>query len=135
LELEDSAVRINGFSPFAGTRIGIKDRRAPIPAATAAVLAKMPPPEANTPVVEFLLSDLSCHVTGQLVRLDKGELQLYTHPALLLPSVTRDTWTAHGVAEVFATEFRDRLIPCGMVGMTTLPVELPSGGRKRPAPG
>jgi NAD(P)-dependent dehydrogenase (short-subunit alcohol dehydrogenase family) len=131
LELQGSGVRVNALSPFAATRIAIKDRRAPIPAEMAAQLAQLPPPEANTPVVEFLLSDLSRHVTGQLVRIDKGELQLYTHPALLLPSVSRTDWTAEAVAQAFATEFNDRLVPCGVLGMTSLPVQLQSGFWKR----
>ncbi len=134
LELEEFNVRMNALSPFAGTRIGVKDRRGPLAPDTAARLASMPPPEANTPVVEFLLSDLSRNVTGQLVRIDKGELQLYTHPALLLPAISRPTWTAETIAEAFQTAFHDRLIPCGIVGMESMPVELEDGRRKRPAP-
>ena len=131
LELQGSGVRVNALSPFAATRIALKDRHGPIPAEMAAQLAQLPPPEANTPAVEFLLSDLSRHVTGQLVRIDKGELQLYTHPALLLPSVSRSDWTAEAVAQAFASEFNDRLIPCGVLGMTSPPVELQSGFWKR----
>jgi len=131
LELAGSGVRVNALSPFAATRIALPDRRGPIPEQMAEQLALLPPPEANSPVVEFLLSDLAKSVNGQLVRIDKGELQLYTHPALLLPSVTRAEWTAELVAQTFDHEFKDRQVPCGVRGMTDLPVELQSGYWKR----
>lgn len=131
LELAGSGVRVNALSPFGATRIAFPDRRAPIPEEMAKRLALLPPPEANSPVVEFLLSDLAKNVNGQLVRIDKGELQLYTHPALLLPSVTRAEWTAELVAQTFEHEFKDRQVACGIRGMTDLPVELRSGYWKR----
>ena len=131
LELAGSGVRVNALSPFGATRIALPERRGPIPEEMAKQLALLPPPEANSPVVEFLLSDLARNVNGQLVRIDKGELQLYTHPALLRPSVTRPQWTAELVAQAFENEFRDRQVPCGVRGMEELPVELRGGYWKR----
>ena len=131
LELAGSGVRVNALSPFAATRIALPDRRGPIPEEMAKQLALLPPPKANSPVVEFLLSDLAKNVNGQLVRIDRGELQLYTHPALLLPSVTRAEWTAELVAQAFENDFKDRQVPCGVRGMKELPVELQSGYWKR----
>lgn len=133
LELAGTGVRVNALSPFGATRIALKDRKAPIPQEMAKELAKLPKPEANAPVVEFLLSDRAKQVNGQLVRIDQGELQLYTHPALLLPSLVRAEWTAETVAQAFADEFKDRLVPCGVLGMTSLPVELERGYWKRSA--
>lgn len=131
LELAGSGVRVNALSPFGATRIAFPDRRAPIPDDMAKQLALLPPPEANSPVVEYLLSDLAKNVNGQLVRIDKGELQLYTHPALLVPSVRRPDWTAELVAEAFEQEFKERQVPCGIRGMADLPIELQSGYWKR----
>jgi NAD(P)-dependent dehydrogenase (short-subunit alcohol dehydrogenase family) len=129
LELAGSGVRINGLSPFGATRMGMpKDAT---PEQVAALHANVQQPEANSPVVEFLLSDLAKDVNGQLVRIDKGELQLYTHPALLLPSATRSEWTPELIAEAFGHEFRDRQVPCGVLGMEHLPVPLQSGFWKR----
>ncbi len=84
-------------------------------------------------MVEYLLSDAAANVNGQLVRIDKGELSLYTHPALLLPSISQESWTAGQIAEAFATVYKDRQIPCGVWGMESLPVELTSGHWKRAA--
>ena len=97
-------------------------------------MAEIQPPEANSPVLEYLLSDLSAGVNGQLVRIDKGELHLYTHPALLIPPVVREEWTAVTVAQAFDNELKNRLVPCGVLGMRELPVELQSGFWKRTVP-
>ena len=129
LELAGSGVRVNGLSPFGATRMGVPWNATP--EEIAKMHAGMQKPEANSPVVEFLLSDLARDVNGQLVRIDKGELCLYTHPALLLPAAVRSEWTAESIADAFKTEFKDRQIPCGVRGMTALPVELQSGYWKR----
>lgn len=127
LELEGTGVRVNALSPFGRTRIGnLTDEDLENPA-VAKAYAEMQPPEANSPVLEYLLSDLSADVNGQLVRIDKGELQLYTHPALLVPPVVREQWTAEEVDRAFRNELKDRRVPCGVLGMKELPVELGSG--------
>ena len=94
-------------------------------------MAEIQPPEANSPVVEYLLSDRSAAVSGQLIRIDKGELTLYTHPALQVPPIVRDTWTLETIADAFDRDLKDRLVPCGVIGMTGEPVPLQSGFWKR----
>ena len=136
LELAGTGVRVNGVSPFGATRMtdpAVTTPLVPDLERAYALFAEIQAPEANSPVVEYLLSDLSAGVNGQLVRIDKGELQLHTHPALLVPPAVRSHWTAQTVAEAFATAFKDRLVPCGIRGMKDLPVELPSGFWKRTA--
>jgi NAD(P)-dependent dehydrogenase (short-subunit alcohol dehydrogenase family) len=129
MELAGSGVRVNGLSPFGATRMGIPAGASPEQVAT--LHANLQRPEANSPVVEFLLSDLAKDVNGQLVRIDKGDLQLYTHPALLLPAVTHPAWTAEMIADAFQHELKGRQVPCGVLGMKELPVEMQSGYWKR----
>jgi NAD(P)-dependent dehydrogenase (short-subunit alcohol dehydrogenase family) len=131
LELAGTGVRVNGLSPLGKTRMGLPPEGTPIPPDVQRAIDAIQPAEANSPVVEYLLSDLSSHVSGQLVRIDKVEVSLYTHPALLLPSAIRPSWTAETIADAFDREFRDRLVPCGVMGMTSLPVELKSGFHRR----
>ena len=107
MELEGSGVRVNGLSPFGRTRMGLTGGDEEDPEILRMSEA-LPPPEQNSPVAEYLLSDLSAGVNGQLIRIDRGELQLYTHPALLLPAVVHPEWTAEAVAEAFAGELKDR---------------------------
>jgi NAD(P)-dependent dehydrogenase (short-subunit alcohol dehydrogenase family) len=128
LELAGTGVRVNGLSPFGATRMmsGNMDE-----AERRKRLAQLPPPEQNSPVVEFLLSDLAKDVNGQLVRIDKEEVYLYTHPALLTPPAARPSWTAEALAEAFANEFKDRQVACGVMGMDALPQDLRSGFWRR----
>lgn len=127
VDLLGTGVRINAVSPFGKTRmadatsayrksIGAKDRS-----------ASFQPPEDNSPLVEYLLSDRAEGVNGQVVRIDSGEVQLYTHPALLVPSAYRESWTAEQIADAFDSDLRERLVPCGVLGMEQGPVPLKSG--------
>jgi NAD(P)-dependent dehydrogenase (short-subunit alcohol dehydrogenase family) len=126
MELEGSGVRVNGLSPFGRTRMGL-DENALDPAALAKALANSQDPEANSPVVEYLLSDRATGVNGQLVRIDRGDLQIYTHPALLMPAIVRESWTAEEVADAFDAELKHRQVACGVMGMVAGPVPLTSG--------
>jgi NAD(P)-dependent dehydrogenase (short-subunit alcohol dehydrogenase family) len=139
LELAGTGVRMNAISPFGLTDIASNSARqinrrcqADFPEEALPPGIRIQPPAANSPVVEYLLSDEADWVHGQLVRIDNGELQLCTHPALLLPSVVREQWTAEDVAAAFTTDFRDRMVPCGVMGMECLPVDLKSGFWQRP---
>ncbi len=127
VDLAGTGVRINGLSPFGNTRmaehtsayrrsIGAVDRS-----------SKFQPAEANSPLVEYLLSDRAEGVNGQIVRIDSGEIQLYTHPALLVPPLYRESWTAAEIADAFDADLRARLVPCGVLGMEQGPVPLKSG--------
>jgi NAD(P)-dependent dehydrogenase (short-subunit alcohol dehydrogenase family) len=141
LELAGTGVRVNALSPFGSTEIldnsnryllrrfgeGVSTSR--LPERQAAIQ----PPEANSPIVEYLLSDEAAGVNGQLVRLDGGEISLYTHPALLQPSVKRERWDAQAVAEVFAQDLAQRQVRCGVLGTEHLPVDLATGHWKRAA--
>jgi NAD(P)-dependent dehydrogenase (short-subunit alcohol dehydrogenase family) len=127
LELEGTGVRANGLSPFGLSRMTLPTETYYDEETRAARVAEIQPPEANSPVVEFLLSDRAEGVNGQLVRIDKGDLQIYTHPALLLPAVHREHWTGEDVADAFDADLRHRLVPSGVQGMEHGPVPLTSG--------
>ncbi len=141
MELAGTGVRVNGLSPFGATNLLANSSRyinrrfaggAPEPGRPERTV-EIQPPEDNSPIVEYLLSDEASDVNGQLVRIDSGEIQLYTHPALLVPSVKRDRWDAQLVAQAFAEDLKQRQVPCGVWGMPSLPVELTSGHWKRAA--
>jgi NAD(P)-dependent dehydrogenase (short-subunit alcohol dehydrogenase family) len=129
LELAGTGVRVNALSPHGATRMVLAsfddDEEA------RRVQAGFPSPATNSPVVEYLLSDAAREVNGQLAFVCGNEINLYTHPALLVPPAVREHWTAEAMADAFDHEFRDKLIPCGTVGMETLPIALQSGHWKR----
>lgn len=125
LEFKRAGVRVNALSPFGATRMtresGLYFGRTEDPH------KGVQSPEANAPVVEFLLSDRAEGVTGQILRIDGGDFQLYTHPALLLPPVHRDSWTGEEIADAFDAHLRERMVPCGVWGMESGPVPSTSG--------
>jgi len=131
MELAGTGVRVNALSPFGKTTIGGLTEQDLEDPEMARRYAEIQPPEANSPVLEYLLSDKAAAINGQLVRIDKGEIHLYTHPALLVPPVVHADWTAAEVARAFATDLKNRQVGCGVLGMTELPVELESGFWKR----
>ncbi|TAM65113.1 SDR family oxidoreductase [Mycobacterium sp.] len=116
-ELQGTGVRVNAVSPQARTRMS---------AIVAEYLNKhelpqypgtQPEPEANAPVVVYLLSDAASAVTGQTVRIEGPQLALMTHPCVLLPVLTQDQWTEDAVAEAFANDLIKRQQPVGILGM------------------
>jgi NAD(P)-dependent dehydrogenase (short-subunit alcohol dehydrogenase family) len=119
IELAGTGVRVNGLSPFGATTMGVTEEN-------KHMLALMQPPEANAPVIEFLLSDLSSHVNGQILRIDRQELWIYEHPALQAPPAVRSSWDVHTLAEAFK-EFKDRQVACGVTAVGHNPVDLKSG--------
>jgi NAD(P)-dependent dehydrogenase (short-subunit alcohol dehydrogenase family) len=128
IELAGTGVRVNGLSPFGATRMTTQVDEGVLDAETRARrVAQLQPPEANSPVVEYLLSDRAAGVNGQLVRIDKGELQLYTHPALLVPSLVDPAWTAEAIADAFDADLAHRQVACGVLGMRAGPEPLTSG--------
>jgi hypothetical protein len=71
-------------------------------------------PEANVPVVTFLLSDLSNDVTGQVVRMTGTKLSVMTHPAIRSPVLDRNAWTIDSVAEAFRETLAAQQLPTGL---------------------
>ena len=119
LELAGTGVRANALSPVAaGTGMSADD-------------PDVQKPEANSAIVEFLLSDRAAEITGQIVRIDRREIYLYAHPALLLPPAINEAWTGEAVAEAFETDFKGRLVPSGLMGIDALPVRLDGLGTAR----
>lgn len=104
LELGPRGIRVNAMSPMADTRLMDVNReyRAQYPGGEQ--LPSQPAPEANAPVVTFLLSDLARDVNGQVVRINGGDLALMSRPAVLSPVLRRDVWTPETIAEAFHTQ-------------------------------
>ncbi len=127
VDLAGTGVRINGLSPFGNTRMAAHTSAYRRSIGAVDRSDKFQPAEANSPLVEYLLSDRAEGVNGQIVRIDSGEIQLYTHPALLVPPLYRESWTATEIADAFDSDLRDRLVPCGVLGMEQGPVPLKSG--------
>lgn len=74
-------------------------------------------PIANAPVVSFLLSELSSEVNGQVLRVHGDQVQLMSHPAVTLPSLRSERWSAASIAEALGSAFPQGLAPLGICGV------------------
>jgi NAD(P)-dependent dehydrogenase (short-subunit alcohol dehydrogenase family) len=102
-ELSQRGVRVNAVSPMAVT------------AMAPAGLPGHPPPEANAPIVLYLLSERAKNITGQVVRSHGRQLSLMGHPAIRTPVLERDGgWTVETVAKVFDETLGAYVLPTGL---------------------
>ncbi len=83
-------------------------------AMATAALPDHPPPEANAPIVLYLLSDRAQAVTGQVVRSHGRQLCLMSHPAIRTPVLEREGWTLDSVAAAFDATLCALQLPLGL---------------------
>lgn len=88
-DLARFGVRVNAVSPIAWTRLMAADPKGNPDA---------DPPERVAPLVTYLLSDLSAHVTGQVLRLADGHLHAIRQPAIIRPVLHQEVWTPEEIA-------------------------------------
>ena len=70
--------------------------------------------DMNAPMVVYLLSDAAAAISGQAMRFTGKELMLLTRPVVRSPVLTRDEWTVDEIANAFAKEWKDNLLPSGL---------------------
>ncbi|WP_411341251.1 SDR family oxidoreductase [Sphingopyxis sp. J-6] len=113
-EVEGSSVRVNAVSPRAGTQM--RDISSSFRSAhgMSAGASRPESPFLNTPVYEYLLSDASREVNGQVVRINGLELSLCTHPQVMAPVLNQPVWTAELVDEAFRSALLAEQAPLGI---------------------
>jgi NAD(P)-dependent dehydrogenase (short-subunit alcohol dehydrogenase family) len=111
LELIDEGVRVNALAPGAYTRA--HDMAVAAGTYTDTHRAIGSPPDVVAPVVVYLLSDLSSHLTGQTLAMLGGKLGMISPPRPLERTVERERWTAEELAEVIDDEFAAEFQPVG----------------------
>jgi NAD(P)-dependent dehydrogenase (short-subunit alcohol dehydrogenase family) len=129
MDLLDRGIRVNAISPMAATSIG--ERAVGRTQGTVGIQARhpLPSPDSNAPVVTFLLSDASNHINGQVIRIDRENLALMTHPGVLYPPLRNENWSLAAVEQAFATDLGGRVQPLGVSALEAQPREysLPYG--------
>lgn len=74
-------------------------------------------PASNAPAVAFLLSDAARAFNGQILRVHGEQVQLMSHPAVMLPVLSRETWDVDGLAQALDASFAGSLPPLGITGI------------------
>jgi len=116
-DVQGSGVRVNAVSPMAGTQMaeGVLRQQSVAGDDLERRLAAFPKPEANAPVVSYLLSDRSSHLNGQVVRIDGEELSVVSRPAVQRPVLSNAEWTVERVADAFDETLSARAMPLGLL--------------------
>jgi hypothetical protein len=65
-----------------------------------------------SPLVVYLLSDLSRGITGQVIRLWGGNLHLMGHPSTVSP-LERESWSVENLDAAFRGPLRESFQPFG----------------------
>jgi len=118
MELAEHNVRVNALLPLADTKMRTTTDEYRAGIGLEAYPALHVSADGNTPVVDYLLSDLSKDVNGQLISIFGSSLALITHTARLHPDARRKGWTAESIAEAFSLSFKERLLPLGLATVT-----------------
>jgi NAD(P)-dependent dehydrogenase (short-subunit alcohol dehydrogenase family) len=98
-------VRVNGFAPSAWGHMQTVMKNP--------VSQGIPTPEANAPVVTYLLSDLSADVTSQVMQVRGADVVLVRHPSLSGHVATNERWTAEALAAQFGPVLKANREPLG----------------------
>jgi NAD(P)-dependent dehydrogenase (short-subunit alcohol dehydrogenase family) len=103
-EFRDRGIRVNALAPAALTqqvRNTMQHRSSPVQWS----------PDKIPPIVVYFLSDLSRHITGQVVRLWGEELYLVSHPRKIPPLLMDASWTVEGIDAAFREHLNAELQP------------------------
>ncbi|ONI79314.1 short-chain dehydrogenase [Actinosynnema sp. ALI-1.44] len=90
-------VRVNALCPLAYTPMAAADPRA--------TTGPRDSPDRIAPLVTYLLSDRSAHVTGQVIRFTGTQLHLYRQFSRKPPTPEREQWDVADFAAAFDGEF------------------------------
>jgi NAD(P)-dependent dehydrogenase (short-subunit alcohol dehydrogenase family) len=113
LDLEHTSIRVNAVSPYAESQMSISADKYRAQKGIPPRDHKMPAASSVTPLVNFLLSDLSENISGQVIRISGQTISVMSHPTLIHPAITREAWSPQDLAEVFQNELCEHLQPLG----------------------
>lgn len=113
----DGGVRVNAIAPMASTRMSQTTAEYRHKAGYEPRDRRFIDPVQNAPLVCYLLSDYARGINGQVVRVQGGEINLMTRPAILLPSVNRAQWTVEEIRDAFDRDLGKRQFPPGIVAL------------------
>jgi NAD(P)-dependent dehydrogenase (short-subunit alcohol dehydrogenase family) len=113
-ELIASGVRVNAILPMGETQMRDINDAYRASQGMGAHASPVVPAAANAGVLEYLLSDASAGVNGQMINIEGPRMTIYVHPGRQYPVLERaEGWSAEAVADAFKNELADRQMPTG----------------------
>jgi NAD(P)-dependent dehydrogenase (short-subunit alcohol dehydrogenase family) len=112
-DLEKTQVRVNAVSPYAESHMSSAAEKFRELKKIAARSGKMPSAKTTTPLVNFLLSELSGNMSGQIIRIAGEKLNIMGHPTILHPTIVHEKWTPTAIAKAFTNELAGLQQPLG----------------------
>jgi len=106
-ELAPHGIRVNAISPTAQTRMS-----EPLPPGSEPPALRRP--ENVAPLVAYLSSDEASHVTGQVLRLNRDVLSLFSPPRPGFEAIHEEAWTLEAIRQHFGTTIGMHLEPIGV---------------------
>ncbi|MFJ6671577.1 SDR family NAD(P)-dependent oxidoreductase [Actinosynnema sp. NPDC091369] len=91
-------VRVNAVAPLAWTPMMDHDPRAD------EISSPDQTPDRMAPLVTYLLSDRSAHVTSRLIRFLPDKLHVISQYAVKQPVLTRESWDVDAIAAAFSSD-------------------------------
>jgi NAD(P)-dependent dehydrogenase (short-subunit alcohol dehydrogenase family) len=74
-------------------------------------------PMCNAPAVAFMLSDAARDFNGQVLRVHGEQVQVISHPAVMLPVLSRRNWDVPALGAALRESFPEGLPPLGVSGI------------------
>ena len=124
-EFRDRGIRVNAIHPAAHT-VMVDHTLAVRPSVVTW------PPEKVAPLVVFLLSDRSRHITGQVVRMWGDDLHLTSHHHPIEPLLHNENWTVESIEGAFTGVSNQQLQIYGRDMTEYLPFGSTVGARAEP---
>lgn len=113
VDLGARGIRVNAVSPVAATRM-LQVASDFAEAQGKEWMSNAPTPEANAPVVCYLLSDESAAFNGQILRVERDGVSLLAHPTVLSPYPKMDASDYAAVAAALSGGALGRMQPLGI---------------------
>jgi NAD(P)-dependent dehydrogenase (short-subunit alcohol dehydrogenase family) len=113
IDLADKPIRVNAVSPVAATRMAEVATRYATSRGRPG-MGDPPAPEANAPVICFLLSDAARDFRGQIIRVEPDGLSMLGHPTALNPYPRIVTQDYEAVSDALTSTLSEMLQPLGI---------------------
>ena len=127
VDVQETGVRVDAIAPLGATRMmaEVDDFYEVRDSERGRFFEQTPPHEYDAPAVAYLLSGLSSGVHGQVLRVDRHQLALVTHPSIAVPTTFGGAATVATVQDAFDSTLQSNLQANGFSTQREVPLNSP----------